>query len=129
MSLFDHASVGVPDIAAARKFYDPLMQTLGASCLAATGNLAAYGRDFPQFVIILPFDKGEATAGNGTHICFTADSEAAVDAFSMTALKNGGSDEGAPGPRPDYPKPGVYAAFVRDPFGNKLEAIHGGFAA
>jgi catechol 2,3-dioxygenase-like lactoylglutathione lyase family enzyme len=129
MSLFDHASVGVPDIAAAREFYDPLMKTLGASCLAVTDELAAYGREVPQFVIILPFDKQAATAGNGTHLCFAAPSRAAVDEFSRTALAGGGRDEGAPGPRPDYPKPGVYAAFVRDPFGNKLEAIHGGFTA
>lgn len=129
MTLLDHASVGVPDIAAARRFYDPVMQALGCTCLAALDSLAAYGRETPQFVIILPFDKGAATAGNGTHICFAADSRAAVDAFAEAALHHGGSDEGAAGPRPDYPKPGVYAAFVRDPFGNKLEAIHGGFTA
>lgn len=129
MTLLDHASVGVPDIAAARRFYDPLMQTLGCTCLAALDTLAAYGRETPQFVIILPFDKGTATAGNGTHICFAAESREAVDAFAKAALDRGGSDEGAAGPRPDYPKPGVYAAFVRDPFGNKLEAIHNGFTA
>ena len=129
MNLFDHASVGVPDIAAARKFYDPLMKTLGADCLTATDGLAAYGREVPQFVIILPFDKRSPSAGNGTHICFAAASREAVDAFSKAALAAGGRDEGAPGPRPDYPKPDVYAAFVRDPFGNKLEAIHNGFTA
>jgi catechol 2,3-dioxygenase-like lactoylglutathione lyase family enzyme len=129
MSLFDHASVGVPNIEAARRFYDPLMETLGCTCLAAADSLAAYGRKAPQFVIILPFDKQAQTAGNGVHICFAAPSRKAVDAFFKTALALGGSDEGAPGPRPDYPKAGVYAAFVRDPYGNKLEAIHGGFSA
>lgn len=129
MTIIDHASIGVPDIAAARQFYDPLMDSLGYRCLAAAEGLAAYGATTPQFVIILPFDRQAATAGNGTHICFVASSRDAVDAFSKAALDHGGSDAGAPGPRPDYPKPGVYAAFVRDPFGNKLEAIHGGFAA
>lgn len=129
MTLIDHASVGVPDIATARKFYDPVMKTLGCDCLAAMDGLAAYGTTVPQFVIILPYDKQAATAGNGTHICFAAASRAAVDAFSKAALENGGRDEGAPGPRPGYPKADVYAAFVRDPFGNKLEAIHNGFTA
>jgi len=129
MTLLDHASVGVPDIAAARRFYDPVMQALGCTCLAALDSLAAYGRATPQFVVILPYDKRAASAGNGVHICFAAPSQEAVDAFAKAALANGGTDEGAPGPRPEYPKPGVYAAFVRDPFGNKLEAIYNGFTA
>ena len=66
--------------------------------------------------------------GNGTHICFVAPSQQAVDVFHAHALRNGGTDEGAPGPRPGYPKENVYTAFVRDPFGNKLEAIYNGFA-
>lgn len=129
MTLLDHASVGVPAIDTARKFYDPVMAALGCSCLAALDGLAAYGRETPQFVIILPYDKQAATAGNGTHICFAAPSRDAVDAFARAALTHGGTDEGAPGPRPGYPKADVYAAFVRDPFGNKLEAIHNGFTA
>jgi uncharacterized glyoxalase superfamily protein PhnB len=54
---------------------------------------------------------------------FAADSEDQVDAFYRTALAHGGSDEGAPGHRPDY---GThwYAAYVRDPFGNKLAIVH-----
>lgn len=129
MNIIDHLSVGVPDIAAARKFYDPVMATIGCTCLAATDTLAAYGKDAPQFVIILPHDGKPVSGGNGTHICFVAATQSDVDGFSKAALGNGGTDEGAPGPRPDYPKPGVYAAFARDPFGNKLEVIHNGFAS
>ncbi|WP_152998574.1 VOC family protein [Sphingopyxis sp. H115] len=69
------------------------------------------------------------TQGNGTHVAFRAESQAVVDAFHATAIQGGGACAGEPGPRPDYPASDVYAAFVRDPFGHKLEAIHNGFAA
>jgi catechol 2,3-dioxygenase-like lactoylglutathione lyase family enzyme len=68
------------------------------------------------------------TPGNGTHICFNATSRDAVDAFHRAALAQGGRDAGQPGPRPGYPVPDVYTCFVKDPFGNKLEAIHNGFS-
>ena len=61
----------------------------------------------------------------GTHICFTTVSRAMVDAFHAEALAAGGTDDGKPGLRPKY-HPNYYGAFVRDPWGNKLEAaFHG----
>ena len=128
MNIIDHLSVGVKDIAAGRAFYDKTLEALGLSCLAATDGFAAYGKDAPQFLIMLPNDGAAATAGNGVHICFVAPSREAVDAFHKAGLAHGGTCEGDPGPRPAYPLPNVYTTFVRDPFGNKLEAIHGGFA-
>ena len=65
--------------------------------------------------------QGDATAGNGTHVCFIAPSREAVDAFHAAGLEAGGMDEGAPGPRPDY-GPGYYGAFLRDPDGHKIAA-------
>ena len=127
MSLIDHLSVGVADLAEARAFYDPVLATLDCGCLAENARFAAYGRDKVAFLVMPPFNKDPAGAGNGTHICFAAPSRAAVDAFHAAGLLAGGTDEGAPGPRPAYPTPDAYAAYVRDPFGNKLEAIHGGF--
>ena len=129
MTLIDHLSVGVPSIAPAVAFYDGLMATLGCQRLAASEAFAAYGTDTVQFLVMTPLDGRPATTGNGTHICFAAPDRHAVDAFHRFALDHGGRDEGTPGTRPDYPKPDVYTAFVRDPFGNKLEAIHNGFAA
>ncbi|MCL4672998.1 MAG: VOC family protein, partial [Sphingomonadaceae bacterium] len=82
-----------------------------------------------QFLLMVPADGEAYTQGNGTHIAFRAESQAAVEAFHATALQGGGVCSGKPGPRPDYPANDVYAAFVRDPFGHKLEAIHNGFAA
>lgn len=129
MPIVDHLSVGVSDIAAARRFYDPVMAAVGATCLVAADGIAAYGTDRVEFIVILPFDGGAPTGGNGTHIALQAASAAAVDAAYWAALDNGGTDEGAPGPRAGYPVPGVYTGYIRDPFGNKLEVIHNGFAA
>ena len=127
MPIVDHLSVGVPDIAVARKFYDPVMEAVGAKCLAATDSLAAYGTERVEFIVILPFDGRAPTGGNGTHIALMAGSADAVNAAYEAALAHGGSDEGAPGPRAAYPIPDVYTGYVRDPFGNKLEVIHNGF--
>jgi len=127
MSMIDHLSVGVSAVDAGCQFYDPVLAALGCKRKVTTAALAAYGKDRVEFVILLPFDRQSPSGGNGTHICFVAPSPEAVNAFHSSALQNGGTDEGSPGPRPDYPKPDVYAAFVRDPFGNKLEAIHNGF--
>ncbi|MBK0399801.1 VOC family protein [Limibaculum sp. M0105] len=128
MITIDHLSVGVPDIAAGRAFYDQLLAPLEVNCLAAGDGFAAYGRDTIQFLLLLPFDGGPATGGNGTHIGFAAPSREAVEAGHAAGLKAGGKDEGAPGERAAYPMPGVFAAYVRDPWGNKIELIHGGFS-
>ena len=61
--------------------------------------------------------------GPGFHLAFEAPSRAAVDAFHAAALRLGGRDQGAPGARPHY-SPSYYAAFVTDPDGHKLEAVH-----
>jgi catechol 2,3-dioxygenase-like lactoylglutathione lyase family enzyme len=128
MNIIDHLSVGVSDIAKAQEFYDATLSTLGSVRLASTEGFAAYGAGAVQFLVMLPENGAPASNGNGTHICFAAPTTEAVDAFHAAALKAGGVCEGEPGPRPGYPMPGVYTTFVRDPFGNKLEAIHGGFS-
>ncbi|HEX5377754.1 MAG TPA: VOC family protein, partial [Phenylobacterium sp.] len=66
-----------------------------------------------------PFDGQQARAGNGIMIGFLAPDRAAVDAAHAAALANGGTDEGAPGPRP-ADSTSFYGAYVRDPTGNKL---------
>jgi len=70
------------------------------------------------FWVLKPFDGQAATFGNGTQVMFSAQAKEDIAAFHATALQQGGSDEGAPGPR-DYSE-GYYGAYVRDPDGNKL---------
>ncbi|MEM9617030.1 MAG: VOC family protein [Pseudomonadota bacterium] len=129
MTIIDHLSVGVDDLAKAKAFYNPVLNAIDINLLAETEHFLAYGKGAVQFLAMPPYDKKPASAGNGVHICFTADSDQAVRDFHNNALKAGGVCEGEPGPRPAYPTDNAYAAYVRDPFGNKLEVIHGGFAS
>ncbi|HNR75724.1 MAG TPA: VOC family protein [Parvularculaceae bacterium] len=130
LNFIDHLSVGVADLSAARVFYDAVLETIGVKRLAANDAFIAYGKDAPQFLAMLPYDKRDATAGNGVHVSFHAASREEVDAFHKKAVSLGGTCAGAPGTRPGFPgDPEAYMAFVRDPFGNKLEAISSGFAA
>lgn len=128
-NVIDHLSLGVPNIEIASEFYDGLLKTLGVDRLAITSSFAAYGRESVQLLIMIPENRELPTPGNGTHICLSASGPTAVDQFHAYAVSNGGACAGAPGPRPDYPLSDVYTAFVLDPYGNKLEAIHNGFAA
>lgn len=124
--MFSYVSLGTNDIARARAFYDAVMATLGHERVADMddGRSAAWGVDDPgpHLWVTLPFDGGPATAGNGTMVSFLAPTRAAVDAFHAAALAAGGTDEGTPGPRPHY-GPHFYAGYVRDPDGNKLNAV------
>ena len=75
-----------------------------------------------KLFIVSPFDGGRAAPGNGPHAAFLAPDRAAVDAFHAAALAHGGTDEGTPGLRPHY-HANYYGAYVRDPDGNKLQAV------
>lgn len=126
--MFSHVTLGTNDMARARVFYDAVLTTLGLKRLADFGEAGiAYGRPgehdaLVPFWVLTPFDRGRATFGNGTHVALLAPSRAAVDAFHAAALAEGGSDEGRPGLRPAY-HAHYYGAYVRDPDGNKLQAV------
>jgi catechol 2,3-dioxygenase-like lactoylglutathione lyase family enzyme len=125
--VLSHVSIGVKDVAKARAFYGAALAPLGIKEAYVVdlgqGPLAiAYGDGYFEFWVQLPHDGGAASSGNGTHIALEAADQASVDAFHKAALAAGGSDDGAPGPRPHY-GPGYYGAFVRDPEGNKIEAV------
>lgn len=121
--MFSHVTLGSNDLNRARRFYAPVMAALGLSEPFQAPNLIVYGdMTGPKLFVVTPFDGGEATVGNGTHVALLAASRAIVDAFHSAALANGGSDEGAPGLRPHY-HPNYYGAYVRDPDGNKLQAV------
>jgi catechol 2,3-dioxygenase-like lactoylglutathione lyase family enzyme len=129
MSL-DHVSIGVTTIARSKAFYDAVLAPLGLTALMPVeiqGRLVGvgYGESHASFWIQLPLNGQPATMGNGVHIAFRAPNRAAVDAFYLAALDQGGIEDGRPGVREKY-HPSYYAAFVRDPDGNKIEACtHG----
>tara|TARA_R110000824_G_scaffold84305_4_gene210346 strand:- start:38 stop:421 length:384 start_codon:yes stop_codon:yes gene_type:complete len=121
--MFSHITLGINDFVAAEPFYDAIMETLGIPPCLRRETGKAYGRATgPKLFIGPAFDGEPARAGNGNHAAFLAPSRSAVDAFYAAALAHGGSDEGAPGLRPHY-HPNYYGAYVRDPEGNKLQAV------
>lgn len=123
--MYSYTTLGSNDIKASKAFYDAVFAPLNIVCLHAYDDAIAYGRADAKVAglwVMSPFDKQAATAGNGTMLSFDAPSVEAVNAFHAGALANGGSDEGAPGYREHY-SPDFYAAYVRDPLGNKLCAV------
>lgn len=121
-SVISHVSLGTNDLPRARAFYDAVLATLQIRQVMDFPGAVAYGRAFPEFWIQRPHDGGRASAGNGIHISFLANSIAEVHAFHATALELGAEDDGPPGPRPEYTAE-YYGAFVRDLDGHKIEAM------
>ena len=117
-----HVSVGSNDIARARKFYDPVLATLDMRLMGENENELHYGAGSIMFSIVVPHDGKAASAGNGSHIAFGAVDRIMVDRFYEAAMANGGMEDGKPGLRPEYDAH-YYGAFVRDPDGNKIEAV------
>ena len=120
-----HITLGTNDTARAAKFYDAVLSTLGFSRIPKPPGkppLYAKNDEMPYIYLHEPYDGRPATWGNGTHIAFLAETRAEVDAFYTAAMEFGGSDEGPPGIRENYAT-NYYAAYVRDPDGNKLQAV------
>ena len=119
-----YATVGVNDMAAAIAFYDAVMAPLGAARETTSDTWTGYVRagDRCRFFLTRPFDRGTADGGNGAMLAIHAPDRAAIDVFHAAALATGGSDEGPPGVRAGM-DPVFYAAYVRDPCGNKLCAF------
>ena len=120
--MIHHVSVGTNDVERARAFYDPLMTLLGYRSLRDHAHSLDYGVTDVAFSVETPVDGRLASAGNGVHVCFEAAGRETVRAFHALALRLGGADEGEPGVRPRYDEH-YFGAFVRDPDGNKIEAV------
>ena len=124
--MIGYVMLGTNDPARAKAFYDPIMAQLGAKFFPgySSDKLTFYATtpDQPMFGIGRPYDGAPATFGNGTMVSLAAPTRAAIDAIHALALAGGGKDEGAPGIRGSDPN-GFYAAYFRDPDGNKLCAF------
>ena len=116
--VFSHACVGASDLAVSTAFYDAALAPLGVNNLGPFGETTVlYGKDKPALLVLTP-GNGEAPSSNGVTVGFAAKSQADVAAFHAAGLAAGGTDEGAPGPRGHLPN--AYAAYLRDPAGNKV---------
>ena len=121
--MIDHVSVAVRDLAVGERFYTVLLATLGMTKLREWPDAAiGYGKKYPEFWINRRRDMAPVAADSGVHICLRASSARAVDAFHAAALAGGGASDGAPGHRAQYHE-NYYAAFIRDPDGNRIEAV------
>lgn len=119
MAIFTHVVLGTNDLEQSVKFYDAALGALGIKNLGPMGeNGALYGVDGPEFLVTKPANGEAACHANGGTVGFAASSRDAVHRFHEAGLANGGSDEGAPGPRAFAPT--AYAAYLRDPCGNKI---------
>jgi catechol 2,3-dioxygenase-like lactoylglutathione lyase family enzyme len=122
--MLDHISIGVSDVARAKRFYDAALKPLGYACLSAGKTSLGYGKEGVQLWINAADSPVPADMGSGLHVCFAAPTRKSVDAFHKAGLAAGGEDNGAPGLRADYGET-YYAAFVIDPEGYRLEAYCG----
>jgi catechol 2,3-dioxygenase-like lactoylglutathione lyase family enzyme len=114
----DHVSLPVKRLAAARKFYETALGAIGMTINMDVGSAFGMGsRNEKIFWISL-----KRGASGGAHHAFSVGSRALVDAFHRAGLTVGGTDHGAPGPRPNY-GPHYYAAFLKDTEGNNIEVV------
>jgi len=120
--MIDHVSVAVRDLARAARFYQAALGALGFTRLETRAATVGFGKQYAEFWINLRAGAPAAADDSGAHVCFRARSTAAVDAFHAAARAGGGANDGAPGLRPAHGE-GYYAAFVRDPDGNRIEAV------
>ena len=120
--MLSHVSLGTDEAARAAAFYDPVLAVLGLRKLREGDGSVHYGASMIEFSLETPTDGRPASVGNGVHVAFAAGTRRQVDEFYRLALANGGSDAGPPGLRPEYDAH-YYGAFVRDPDGNKIEAV------
>jgi catechol 2,3-dioxygenase-like lactoylglutathione lyase family enzyme len=118
-----HLSFGVADLARAASFYDRALAPIGFVRVWTSDSGVGYGPAGGNDKFALFAHPEARSPGHGFHLAFDAPNRSAVDAFHAAALEAGGKDAGAPGLRPHYGAT-YYAAFVVDPDGHKIEAVH-----
>ncbi len=116
--LIDHVGFEVSDLARSGAFYDAVFYALGVRRVHANEHVIGWGRTEPEFWLT----ARNAAAPSYGHVALSAAGKAAVDAAHAAGLQAGGSDDGAPGPRPQY-GPRHYAAYLRDPDGLRVEVV------
>jgi len=123
--MFSHMMVGSNDIARSRTFYDALFGAVGGKpAFQDDKGRLIYMHNGGVFMVTAPIDGDPACNGNGSTIGFTMDSPEQADAWHKAGAENGGTPiEDAPGVRTS-PMGALYLAYLRDPDGNKLCALH-----
>jgi catechol 2,3-dioxygenase-like lactoylglutathione lyase family enzyme len=122
--MISYVTLGSNDRRAAKTFYDAVLAPLGLKPGYSDDEMVGYGPEGgeTQLWVVAPFNELDATAGNGTMLALAASTREQVNAAYAAAIAGGGRDEGKPGPREIY-GPNFYAAYFRDPEGNKLAVV------
>jgi catechol 2,3-dioxygenase-like lactoylglutathione lyase family enzyme len=120
--MLHHISLGVQNLERAGAFYDAMLGALGFRRVFEDATAIGYGVADNKDILCLKLRPDAAPPGAGFHLAFSAPTHGAIDASHAAALRVGGQDNGAPGPRPHY---GVnyYAAFLIDPDGHRIEVV------
>lgn len=130
--MIGYVTLGTNDLDKARAYYDALLGELGAKRLMEMeeNGFTLYGIDMttPSIAITKPDNGKAAQPGNGNMIALQMQKREQVDSLYKKGIELGGSDEGAPGVRGDEGPMAFYAAYFRDPEGNKLCAFRLGAA-
>ena len=120
--MIDHVGFEVSDLERSSRFYDAVLYALGARRMVQSEYVVAYGINGPQVWIVNRPPPTRAPGPGYGHLALQASGKAAVDAAYAGGLANGGSDDGAPGMRPQYGQR-YYAAYLRDPDGLRVEVV------
>jgi len=125
--MIGYVTLGTNDLQGNAPFYDAIAKEMGVGRMMDTESYIAWGEPGGAAGVALtkPYDGNTATVGNGTMVAFEAKDKQQVQRLYEIALANGGTDEGAPGPRGDADENGLvfYASYFRDRDGNKLNAF------
>ena len=121
-SMIDHVSLAVRDLERAGRFYRAVLDAIGYQMLVVRSHTIGFGKTYPEFWINHRASMPPIPDDSGAHVGLRVRTPALVDAFHTAALGNGGSCDGAPGLRPQFGE-GYYAAFIRDPDGNRIEVV------
>jgi catechol 2,3-dioxygenase-like lactoylglutathione lyase family enzyme len=119
--MIDHVSIAVRDLEGCGRFYEAVLATLGYARIVTRPGTIGFGKKYPEFWLNERRTMTPVDPDSGTHICLRARGADVVQAFHAAAIKVGGASDGEPGPRSGQMK-GYYAAFIRDPEGNRIEA-------
>jgi catechol 2,3-dioxygenase-like lactoylglutathione lyase family enzyme len=115
--MFDHITIRVPDRGVSERFFETVLAPLGIETSYSTRSFSEW-RDFG-----LSEADSERDTTRGLHLAFSAPSREQVDGFWQAGVDAGYADDGPPGPRPRY-RSDYYGAFLREPGGNSIEAVH-----
>jgi len=121
--MIDHVSIAVSDLSAATRFYEAVLGVIGYAALDVRGSTVGFGKTYSEFWLNARPEMATLPAHPGAHICLRVRSTDLVEAFYAAALASGGASDGVPGLRPHEGERGYYAAFIRDPDGNRIEAV------